>query len=315
MVVFRRAIDGRRFSSHPVVILQQSREIRLHKASRSNHPRPFDAKMLFADRRERKAKMRRLFRAVMLGWATLSLCGIANAADLGLPAPQAAPIPAYVPFSWTGFYAGGNLGLAWTQGNFTDSLGNTFTGSSAQSVVFTGGGQVGANYQINYWLLVGVEATFDAMTHNTNASDAIFIPSVKDPTVGNSVKVSVTDSWLTTAAARVGVVAAERALFYAKGGGAWVGGNEFTVTNVNNGTSVSGSNNNIASGWLAGAGFEYAFAPNWTAKVEYDFIALTNTGITVPASASFFGPADTISTNNHDVQMLTIGFNYLFNWR
>jgi outer membrane immunogenic protein len=254
-------------------------------------------------------KMRRVFRAIVLGWAALSVSGTANAADLGLPAPQPAPIPAYIPFSWTGFYIGGNIGLAWARGNFTDSLGNTFTGSNDQSVVFTGGGQIGVNYQINYWLVVGIEATFDAMAHNNNSSDAISFP-----TVGDSVRVSVTDSWLTTVAARVGVVATERALLYVKGGGGWVGGNEFTVTNVNNGASITGSNSSTAGGWLAGAGFEYAFAPNWTAKVEYDFLALDNTSITVPASVGL--PAtDTIATNNHDIQMLTIGFNYLFNWR
>jgi hypothetical protein len=46
----------------------------------------------------------------------------------------------------------------------------------------------------------------------------------------------------------VGLVATERALFYAKGGGAWVGGNEFTVNNVNTGDSISGSNNSSAGG-------------------------------------------------------------------
>jgi outer membrane immunogenic protein len=86
------------------------------------------------------------------------------------------------------------------------------------------------------------------------------------------------------------------------------------VTN-NEGDSISGSNSSTASGWLAGAGFEYAFAPNWTAKVEYDFIALSNTSVTVPPGPVGFTSADTISTNNHDIQMLTIGFNYLFNWR
>jgi opacity protein-like surface antigen len=105
---------------------------------------------------------------------------------------------------------------------------------------------------------------------------------------------------------------AVHSLFYVKGGG-WIEGNEFTVTNVNTGASISGSNNSSTGGWLAGAGFEYAFAPNWTAKVEYNFLALSKTSITVPASVGF--PAsDSISTNNHDILMLTIGFNYLFNW-
>ena len=256
--------------------------------------------------------MRRLFSAVVVGWAALGVCGVANAADLGLPSPQPVPIPAYIPFSWTGIYAGGNIGAAWIQGDFTDNLGNTFTGgSNAGSVVFTGGGQIGANYQVNYWLVAGVEATFDWLTNNNSQSDAIFIPGV-GTAVGTSVKVSDTNSWLTTVAARVGV-AVERGLFYVKGGGGWVGGNEFTVTNINTGASVSGSNNSSAGGWLAGAGFEYAFANNWTAKVEYNFLGLSNTSITVPASVAFHA-SDTISTNNHDIQMVTVGFNYLFNW-
>jgi outer membrane immunogenic protein len=253
-------------------------------------------------------KMRRLLRAVALASATLTVSSLANAADLGLPAPAPSPVPAYVPFSWTGFYVGGNIGAAWTQGDFTDNLGNTFTGGShAGSVVFTGGGQIGANYQFNYWLVAGVEATFDWLTNNNSQSDAIFIPAV-----GESVRVSGTNNWLTTVAARVGV-AVERGLFYVKAGGGLVGGNEFTVTNVNTGASISGSNNSSTGAWLAGAGFEYAFANNWTAKVEYNFLALSNTSITVPASVGF-SASDTISTNNHDIQMVTVGFNYLFNW-
>jgi outer membrane immunogenic protein len=56
---------------------------------------------------------------------------------------------AFGPFGWTGFYIGGNAGVAWSpKGGFTDSLGNFFGGDS-QNTVFTGGGQIGANYQIN----------------------------------------------------------------------------------------------------------------------------------------------------------------------
>ena len=256
--------------------------------------------------------MRRLLCAATLAWTTLGMTGIANAADLGRPPPPPPPIPAYIPFSWTGFYIGGNLGAAWTpRGDFTDSLGNTFSGGVSQSTVFTGGGQIGANYQINYWLVVGVEATFDWMSDHNNKSDAIAIP----PNGGNVFQVSVNDRWITTVAARVGVVAAENALFYAKGGAGWVGANDFTLANVTTGSSISGSNSNSNSGWLVGAGVEYAFAPNWTAKVEYDFLGLTNTSFTVPAGVAGFPNGDTITTSNRDLQMLTVGFNYLFNWR
>ena len=243
---------------------------------------------------------------LLLGFALTALAvGRANAADLGRPPPPVTPIPAYIPFSWTGFYIGGNVGVAWSpKGEFSDNLGNFFDGAS-QSTVFTGGGQVGANYQVNYWLVVGVEADFNWLTDHNNKSNAVFIPSV-----GN-IQVAADSRWITTLAARVGV-AVERGLFYVKGGGGWVSDNQFTVTNETTGGSFSASNTNNVGGWLAGAGFEYAFAPNWTAKVEYDFLGLSNRTFAVPAGVLGFPSGDTFTTNNRDLQMLTVGFNYLF---
>ena len=250
--------------------------------------------------------MKKLLLVVAL---TALAVGPANAADLGRPPPPPPPqIPAYIPFSWTGFYIGGNAGVAWGQkGVFTDSFGNSFDGVS-QSTVFTGGGQVGANYQVNYWLVVGVEADFNWLTDHNNKSNGVFIPSV-----GN-IQVAADSRWITTLAARVGVPV-ERALFYVKGGGAWVAANEFTVTNETTGGSFSSSNSNNVGGWMAGAGIEYAFAPNWTAKVEYDFLGLSNTSFTVPAGTFGFSSGDTFTTRNRDLQMLTVGFNYLFTGR
>ena len=79
------------------------------------------------------------------------------------------------------------------------------------------------------------------------------------------------------------------------------------------GGSISVSNSNSNSGWLVGAGIEWAFAPNWTAKVEYDFLGLNNSTFTVPAGIPVIG-GDVITTTNRDVQTLTVGINYLFNW-
>jgi len=228
---------------------------------------------------------------------------IASAADLGRP-----PAPAYVPpappppFSWTGFYIGGNLGAAWTQGNVSDSFGNSW--SNAQKAVFAGGGQVGANYQFN-WAVIGIEADFDWLANNHNSSNTVL-------TAVGPLQFSANDRWMTTLAARFGV-AADNWLFYAKGGGGWVGVNNPTINHVNTGGSISVSNSNSNSGWLAGAGIEWGFAPNWTARLEYDFLGLSNKSFTVPSN-SLFAPNDVISINNRDVQTLTVGVNYLFNW-
>ena len=180
--------------------------------------------------------MRLSLRLLAAAAAVLATTQLASAADLGRPPAPAYVPPAPPPFSWTGFYIGGNLGAAWTQGNVNDSFGSSW--SNAQQAVFTGGGQVGANYQIN-WLVVGVEADFDWMANNHNSSNAVSTP------IG-ALQLSANDRWITTLAARVGV-AANNWLFYAKGGGGWVGVNNPTLTNVSTGGSISVSNSNSNS--------------------------------------------------------------------
>jgi outer membrane immunogenic protein len=234
----------------------------------------------------------------------LAASQVASAADLP-PRPAPAPyIPAVVPaYNWTGFYIGGNAGAAWTQIHVDDSLGNSWNNS--QQAVFAGGGQVGANYQFN-WLVVGVEADFDWLANNHNSTNAVSIPG------GDSFQLSANDRWITTLAGRVGY-AANNWLFYAKGGGGWVGVNHPTLTDVTTTNSISLSNSNSTTGWLAGGGIEWGFAPNWTARVEYDFLGLNDSSFTVTP----FGTAldnRVITTHDVNVQTLTVGVNYLFNW-
>jgi outer membrane immunogenic protein len=88
-------------------------------------------------------------------------------------APAAYIPPPPPPFSWTGFYIGGNVGAAWTHGDVTDSFGFIDSGNSQQAV-FTGGGQVGANYQWS-WLVVGVEADFDWLANNHNSTNSVLV--------------------------------------------------------------------------------------------------------------------------------------------
>src|SRR6185295_7645943 len=102
---------------------------------------------------------------VLLAVAALALLGMATgsrAADLPVKAPIMPPPPP--PFSWTGFYIGGNIGAAWAGVDVTDNLtGQNFSRSS--DAVFIGGGQIGFNYQINT-LVLGVEWDFDAAGSN-----------------------------------------------------------------------------------------------------------------------------------------------------
>jgi len=249
--------------------------------------------------------------AVLLGVAaaTLATSQLASATDLApvrrappqAPAVYAPPPP---PFSWTGFYIGGNLGAAWTHSEAADSFGDSF--SNSQKAVFAGGGQVGANYQWN-WLVVGVEADFDWLANNNNSSNTFVGPG------GHSFQLSANDRWITMVAGRVGVAfnTLPNWLFYGRGGGGWVGVNNPTITDVTTGNSLSISNSNSKSGLLVGAGIEWAFAPNWTAKIEYNKLFLDSSSFTVQS-----GPltGDVINVFDRDVQTVTVGVNYLFNW-
>jgi outer membrane immunogenic protein len=242
------------------------------------------------------------------------LCGIAAgqafAADLPpAPAPMprapAAYIPAPPPFSWTGFYIGGNLGGGWGRGNVVDSVfGANYT--NGNSATFVGGGQVGGNYQFGSFV-IGAEADFDWFANNNNSGTGTTVTILGAPTV---LRVSANDRWETTLAARFGW-AMDHALFYGKVGGGWVGAGNFAVTNVGTGASVAVSNSNTNVGWLLGAGFEYAFTQNWTAKVEYDYLALNNASynVTIPSTAQ----VDTFTNGGRNVQTVTVGVNYLFN--
>lgn len=239
--------------------------------------------------------------AAIFAWLAMSVA--ANAADMPVR-PLPAPMP--VAFNWTGFYVGGHLGGAWAQRNMTDGF-NGLSFNTGNSGAFIGGGQFGGNFQFGSFV-VGFEWDFDwAASSNNPTGNGVVVPALG----GNVVQVAANDQWITTVAARFGF-AIDRGLFYAKAGGGWVGNNTFTVTNVTTGASISGTTNTVASGWLVGAGVEWALADGWTVKLEYDYLALGNWTFTIPATSSFLA-GDVFTNSNRNIQMVKVGFNYLFN--
>jgi outer membrane immunogenic protein len=233
----------------------------------------------------------------------------ASAADLPARTYSPPPPPPLPIFTWTGFYIGANIGGAWSNNRWTDTLLVT-NFNNTNSGVFIGGGQIGGNYQIGQFV-IGGEWDFD-WAANTNNSAGVVIPGVGTIVVNNN------NRWITTVAARFGF-AVDHALFYGKAGGGWVGSNNLTVTNTATGVSVTCGTlglvncSNNTSGWLLGAGFEYAFTNNWTVKLEYDYLGLGNRTFFIPAGP-LFTAGDTFTTNNRNVQMVKVGVNYLFNW-
>ncbi len=186
-------------------------------------------------------------------------------------------------------------------------LGVNFNNGNSNGV-FIGGGQLGYNWQIGYAVL-GVEWDIDGAANNNN-SGTVFIPGA------GTIQVTSNNRWITTLAARFGVTNGPW-LFYGKAGGGWVGSDwvgsdDFTITNLTTGASITGSNNSN-SGWLVGVGIEWAFAPNWSAKVEYNFLGLDDRTFIVPVGFRFL-TGDAFIERNRDIQMVKVGINYRFNW-
>jgi len=78
-----------------------------------------------------------------------------------------------------------------------------------------------------------------------------------------------------------------------------------------NGTTTT----HTQSGWTAGAGVEWAFADNWTAKVEWLYVNLGNGSVTCATVAciAFAGapiPVSVTLTEN----LIRAGVNFKFNW-
>jgi outer membrane immunogenic protein len=236
--------------------------------------------------------MRTAFNTSLAVLGLLMVPMAASAADISMKTPPAAvPVDAPRTFSWTGFYIGGSVGGGWASSNIADTLFGL--SASRNHSGFIGGSQVGFNYQFNSFVL-SAEGDFSA------TGNSLVVP------LGGTLALqgSANTQWLTMFAARFGV-AVDHLLLYGKAGGGWAENNA-TITSLVTSASVSASNTN--TGWLVGGGIEWAFLPNWSTKIEYDYVTLRGWTFT-----SVLFPADAFVVNRN-VQMATIGLNYKFGW-
>ena len=155
------------------------------------------------------------------------------------------------------------------------------------------GGTLGANFQSRAFVF-GVEGDCDYSAINTGTTSSICTFSGNCQTGNN---------WLATACGRAGY-AADRVLLYATAGGAFAN----VQTNFT-GTTTS----HTQSGWTAGAGIEWAFADNWTAKVEYLYVNLGNEPVTCvsPACLAFAGAPIPVSVGLTE-NLVRAGVNFKF---
>jgi outer membrane immunogenic protein len=240
----------------------------------------------------------------------------AGAADLArkAPPPMVAPAPAY---SWTGCYVGAHVGWGWGHNRFSEGSFST----RGRTIVDNGGldssgglfgGQVGCNYQFWTNWVVGVQGDFAGTDFNGKAHD------VFDPT-SQFDQISMKSDWLGSVTGRLGYTFwNNQALFYVKGGGAWIH-NKWDVSQADLLFSSSGQNQleETRSGWTIGVGAEWTlWSPNWTAFVEYNFYQFNSGGLNQSTCLEFCSGDfhQAFQTSRQDINTVKVGVNYKLNW-
>lgn len=216
---------------------------------------------------------------ILLSTASLAMmAGAAIGADLP---SRRAPVPfvAVPVFTWTGFYIGGNAGYIFadegrvnTFGNNgpvlpggASTIGNVASGARpgftrVEPDGFTGGGQIGYNYQIGS-IVVGVEA--DAAYTDFNRTTRVI------GTTGAASDFRTDMAFLGTVRGRLGY-AFDRFMVYGTGGFAYgdvQNTANFFATPAAGGlgvTQFAGGRGRIETGYTAGGGFEYAIPTTFT---------------------------------------------------
>jgi outer membrane immunogenic protein len=239
-------------------------------------------------------KLRAFAGGAALAAGSLICAYSASAADLPAPMPTKAPVApvAYAPaaiYNWTGFYIGGNLGAGFSGSSWSDP----FTGANntfRSGVGFLGGGQIGANYQLNV-LVLGVEGDFSWTGLKGSGADSI----------GDTLNTNT--NWTSTVTGRVGA-AFDRLLVYGKGGLA-LAQDQSSLTDLG---GNSASTSFMRTGWTVGAGIEYGISKNWSARIEYDYLNFGSQPL------NFSTPLQPAYTSNAslNVQEIKAGLNFRF---
>ncbi|MBO4222576.1 outer membrane protein [Bradyrhizobium neotropicale] len=234
---------------------------------------------------------------VLLVTASLVALGAAApavAADLAArPYTKAPPVVAAI-YDWSGFYIGVNGGWGSSHNTWTNvsDFGFPVGEGSHDSTGGTVGGQVGYRWQTGNWVF-GVEAQGNwADFSGSNASNALLVT--------NRTKIDAFGLFT----GQVGY-AWNNVLLYVKGGGAVVNSkHEGLFLGV-----VGDSVEKTRWGGSIGAGLEFAFAPGWSAGVEYNHLFLDTERNT------FVNPGfgvTRIDDIKQDADLVTVRLNYKF---
>jgi high affinity Mn2+ porin len=189
---------------------------------------------------------------------------------------------------WTGLYFGAHAGFG--GGRSAATLMDPASIASRHDFGGSiGGVQAGYNVQLSRGLLFGVEADISFPSYIESNSVVSKLATTRS---------DVTHQWdvVGSARGRIGYAAGPW-LAYASGGLAFTG--ERYLNNPTPGAQEKLLDARL--GWVAGGGLEYAFAPHWSARLEYLAYRFDKANVRFPSGAQYAATTD--------FQSLRIGLN------
>lgn len=283
-------------------------------------------------------------RALLRGAVAASVLGAASASALAADLPSLkAPLPPPPPvFSWTGLYGGINIGYGFGDSSReTGALGYVsqgglpaLPGGSAWSVGqdlhgVIGGGQVGYNYQVNPWLVLGLETDIQASSVESKTKSAMGVFDANGAHLQTSDSTKGVD-WFGTVRGRVGFTlpSMPNLMVFGTGGFAYgqvvhnIGFADNIAGFPGGGAVGKGYSDTTQTGWTAGGGLEWSPSqfPAWSLKAEYLYVDLGSTNLGsvplnggIPAvigpTAPVFAATQSSPTRFHNVR---VGLNWHF---
>jgi outer membrane immunogenic protein len=233
-----------------------------------------------------------LYAVAVLG----ALAASASALAADVPVQESYPAATVGYYNWTGAYFG--LQAGYSAGTVETSSSPTLGAYETDYDFnhFVGGVTAGYNHQFGNWVVGGeIDASF------TDAEESI------DPGIGGIDEFQSDLDWLATARLRVGY-AFDNILVYATAGGAAAETEDaITLSGPPGGTL---NERRSRKGWTAGAGFEWAFSENLSAKGEYLYVDLGEE--TVSNNAPIVLPGADSVDFEHTYHLGRVGLNYHF---
>jgi outer membrane immunogenic protein len=242
--------------------------------------------------------------ALVTSAMALAFASNAIAADMRYPAPRRSA-PAYSPpppaayFSWTGFYIGAQGGYGWGESEevyFPNKA--KFIGTQTYDIDGAlAGGVLGFNWALAGFI-IGIEGEGNWANIKGNSAEI---------NLGSGDTYHTKISSYSTVKGRIGM-GFDRTLLYVTGGGAWasVQSRYNPAFNVRNCAGTVCETTDVHSGWVVGAGGEWAFTPNVSFKIEYNYVALDT------STAHFSAAGLNRSEWDNDFSVIKAGINFRF---